>query len=88
MTVKTVTIAAAVGSLLALSTVTASAADEQAGAKEKCFGVAKAGKNDCASNAHACAGHATKDNDAADWNYVPKGECEKLGGKTEAAKKM
>jgi len=88
MTVKTVTIAAAVGSLLALSTVTASAADEQAGAKEKCFGVAKAGKNDCASNAHACAGHATKDNDASDWKYVPKGECEKLGGKTEAAKKM
>jgi uncharacterized membrane protein len=80
MTVKTLTIAAAVGSLLALGTVTASAADEQAGAK--------AGKNDCASNAHACAGHATKDNDAADWNYVPKGECEKLGGKTEAAKKM
>lgn len=88
MTVKTLTIAAAVGSLLALSTVTASAADEQAGAKEKCFGVAKAGKNDCASNAHACAGHATKDNDASDWKYVPKGECEKLGGKTEAAKKM
>jgi len=88
MTVKTLTIAAAVGSLLTLSTVTASAADEQAGAKEKCFGVAKAGKNDCASNAHACAGHATKDNDASDWKYVPKGECEKLGGKTEAAKKM
>ena len=88
MTAKTLTIAAAVGSLLALSTVTASAADEQAGAKEKCFGVAKAGKNDCASNAHACAGHATKDNDASDWKYVPKGECEKLGGKTEAAKKM
>jgi uncharacterized membrane protein len=88
MTVKTLTIAAAVGSLLALGTVTASAADEQAGAKEKCFGVAKAGKNDCASNAHACAGHATKDNDASDWKYVPKGECEKLGGKTEAAKKM
>jgi uncharacterized membrane protein len=88
MTVKTLTIAAAVGSLLALAAVTASAAEEQAGAKEKCYGVAKAGKNDCASNAHACAGRATKDNDAADWKYVPRGECEKLGGKTEATKKM
>ena len=38
---------------------------------EKCYGVAKAGKNDCASAAHSCAGQASKDNDPADWKYVP-----------------
>jgi uncharacterized membrane protein len=87
MNVKTLTIAAAVGSLLAMGTVTAGAADNAAAAKVKCYGIAKAGKNDCASAAHACAGHATKDNDPADWKYAPKGDCEKMGGKTEAPKK-
>ena len=88
MTLKNVTIAAAVGSLLALGSMTASAADEMAGGgKEKCYGVAKAGKNDCASAAHSCAGQAAKDGDAAEWKYVPKGECEKMGGKTQAPAK-
>lgn len=86
MTVKNLTIAAAVGSLLTMGAVTASAAND-AGAKEKCFGVAKAGKNDCGSNSHACAGRATRDNDPTDWKFVPQGQCEKLGGKTEAPKK-
>ena len=89
MNLKNVTIAAAVGSLLALGSVTASAADEMgaSGSKEKCYGIAKAGKNDCAAAAHSCAGQSTKDNDAADWKYVPKGECEKMGGKMQAPAK-
>jgi len=41
-------------------------------------------KNDCASAAHSCAGQASKDNDPADWKYVPKGQCEKMGGKMKA----
>ena len=50
--------------------------------KDKCFGIAKAGQNDCASasGSHSCAGTATKDNDAGDWKYVAKGSCEKMGG--------
>jgi uncharacterized membrane protein len=48
--------------------------------KEKCYGVAKAGKNDCAAPGHSCAGHAVKDGDAASWVYLPKGTCEKLIG--------
>jgi len=54
--------------------------------KDKCFGIAKAGKNDCASatGAHSCAGLASKDKDAGDWNYVAKGDCAKMGGKLEA----
>ena len=53
-------------------------------AMEKCFGVAKAGHNDCASanGSHSCAGQAKKDNDPAEWKYVPKGTCIKMGGKT------
>ena len=51
--------------------------------KEKCYGIAKAGKNDCksASGSHGCAGAATKDNDPADWMFVNKGTCESSGGK-------
>ncbi len=47
---------------------------------EKCFGVVKAGKNDCAAAAHSCAGQAKTDADSADWVSVPKGTCEKLTG--------
>ncbi len=56
--------------------------------KEKCFGVAKAGQNDCASatGSHSCAGQAKKDNDPAEWKFVAKGTCAKLGGKTSASK--
>jgi uncharacterized membrane protein len=50
--------------------------------KEKCFGIAKAGRNDCASviGAHSCAGQAKADGSPYDWNYVVKGTCEQLGG--------
>ena len=54
---------------------------------EKCAGVAKAGKNDCGANGHGCAGMAAKDNDPAEWVYVPAGVCEKLAGGTVAATK-
>jgi uncharacterized membrane protein len=89
MNLKNVTIAAAVGSLLALGSMTASAGDDMAAgaSKEKCYGVAKAGKNDCASAAHSCAGQAKMDGDAGEWKYVPKGECEKMGGKTQGPAK-
>lgn len=57
--------------------------------QEKCYGVAKAGQNDCANAAgtHACAGQAKKDNDPGEYKYVAKGTCEKMGGKTAAPKK-
>lgn len=50
---------------------------------EQCYGVAKAGQNDCAtkSGSHSCAGQGKKDNDPADWKKVPAGTCEKMGGK-------
>jgi uncharacterized membrane protein len=84
MNVKTLAIAAAVGSLLALGAGPASAADAS---KEKCYGVAKAGQNDCAAKGHSCAGQSKVDNDPLEWKYVPKGECEKMGGSLMPAKK-
>ena len=85
MNLKTIAIASAVGSLLALGGAAASAAD--APAKDKCAGIAKAGQNDCASAVHSCAGQAKTDMDPKEWKYVPKGECEKMGGKLVAPEK-
>ncbi|MBI1301891.1 MAG: DUF2282 domain-containing protein [Alphaproteobacteria bacterium] len=50
--------------------------------REKCYGVAKAEKNDCSAKdgSNACAGHAKKDRDDNTWVYVPKGLCDKLAG--------
>jgi uncharacterized membrane protein len=64
------------------------AADPNAG-KEKCYGISKAGQNDCANAAgtHACAGQTKADNSPDDWKYVAAGTCTKLGGKTSAPKK-
>jgi uncharacterized membrane protein len=59
----------------------------QKGGTEKCFGVAKAGQNDCGTAKHACAAQGAKvDNDPNEWKYVAKGTCEKMGGKTAAPK--
>jgi uncharacterized membrane protein len=61
--------------------------DKKIDAKEKCYGIAKAGKNDCksANGSHSCAGHATTDNDANEWANVDAGTCEKVGGKLAPA---
>ena len=83
MNLKSIAIASAIGSLLALGTATAG---EEA-AKEKCLGVAPPGQNDCATASHSCAGQATADKDPKEWKYVPKGECEKMGGKVPAPEK-
>lgn len=58
------------------------AAPAVAADKEKCYGVAEAGKNDCASadGSHSCAGHAKTDNDPNEWKYVEAGKCEEMGG--------
>ena len=80
MDIKHVTIAAAIGSLLAVGAASAGTPDGKE-ATVKCYGVAKAGKNDCATASHSCAGAAKKDNDPAEWKKMPKADCEKAGGK-------
>ena len=48
--------------------------------QEKCYGIAKAGKNDCAIPGHDCMGHSKVDNDKKEWMFVKKGECKAKGG--------
>lgn len=71
-------LAAALAGLAAAPLTAAHAQD-----KVQCYGVAKAGQNDCASKTgvHDCAGEAKVDNDKGDFKTVPKGTCQKLGGK-------
>ena len=74
----------AASSLLALG-IAAAAAPSQAASMEHCFGVAKAGQNDCAgiSGLHSCKGASTTSYDPGDFKAVPTGTCAKMGGLTE-----
>lgn len=86
-------VSSALASVLALGLVGQVAA--QAKEKEKCYGIAKAGQNDCANLAgtHSCAGQNKVDNDPGEWKYVAKGTCKEMKGmtadeaKTKTAKK-
>ena len=74
---NTALIAATAASLMTLALASAPAA---AAEKEKCFGIAKAGQNDCASGVHSCAGQSKVDLDKAEWKYVAAGTCKTLKG--------
>ena len=55
---------------------------------EKCYGISKAGQNDCAnaSGSHSCAGQSKADMSLEDWKYTAKGTCDKMGGKLTGVK--
>jgi uncharacterized membrane protein len=82
--IKTRATAATLLGALALSAITVAAAQAQPvkapAASEKCYGVAKAGKNDCAAGAHSCAGQSTANMDKSSFVYLPKGACAKIAG--------
>ena len=81
-------IAATAATLMSLTMVATPAAAQE---KEKCFGIAKAGQNDCASafGVHSCAGQAKVDMDKAEWKYVAKGTCKTMKGiSADEAKKL
>ena len=73
----------AFASVLALGLIGPAAA--QAKAKEKCYGIAKAGQNDCGnlSGSHSCAGQSKVDMAVDEWKYVAAGTCKELKGNTE-----
>jgi uncharacterized membrane protein len=76
---------------LALAAVSPRAAQAgpvaQPSGSEKCYGIAKAGKNDCAAGVHSCAGQGTQDRDKDSFVYLPAGACSKIsGGSTSPAK--
>ena len=82
-------IAATAAAVMSLSMAMPAAAQD----KEKCFGISKAGQNDCSSVAgtHSCAGQSKVDMDKMEWKYVAKGTCKDLKGlsleEAKAAKK-
>ncbi len=78
---------ALLGALAVAAGAVAQTKDPDMTGKEKCFGVSKAGKNDCAAGAHSCAGQSTKDGDKSSFIAVPAGLCARLeGGSTTAGK--
>jgi len=80
-------VSSALASVLAV--VLAGQAAAQGKEKEKCYGIAKAGQNDCAnlSGTHTCAGQNKVDNDPGEWKYVAKGTCKEMKGMNEAEAK-
>jgi uncharacterized membrane protein len=55
-----------------------------AGERERCYGVARQGSNDCANAVHSCAQKAQADVDGREWIAVPRGTCLRLAGGTLA----
>jgi uncharacterized membrane protein len=72
----TMLVASALAAALSLS----AAPGAQAAENEKCFGIAKAGMNDCQTSTHSCAGTSATDGAGDSWIYVPAGTCEKIVG--------
>jgi uncharacterized membrane protein len=79
-------LAAALAGVCAAGTVTA-AGQDAAAEQDKCYGIAKAGQNDCSTATHGCAGQAKADQEPGEWKYVAKGTCQKVGGKLTESKK-
>lgn len=76
--------------LIGLLTLGAAGVAQAQADKEKCFGVAKAGQNDCANGtgSHSCAGLSKKDNDPGEWKYVAKGSCKKWAARCPRPRRL
>jgi uncharacterized membrane protein len=76
-------VTAAIGSLVAVGLTMAASTTTAVAAKadmEKCFGIVKAGKNDCQTANSSCAGTSSTDGQTDAWVLVPAGLCEKVVG--------
>lgn len=80
-------IASALSGILFAMAIGNALAGAEKQANEKCYGVVKAGSNDCQTAVSACAGSAKKDNQKDAWIYLPKGSCEKIVGASLKARK-
>lgn len=78
-------LAAALGSVLAMTPASARAGDKVTTAHDKCFGVALAGKNDCAAGpGTTCAGTSRSDYQSNSWKFTPTGTCTKTASRTSS----
>lgn len=87
MNMRKAVTASLVAGAVSLAAFGAHNANAAADGKEKCYGVVKAGHNDCgdAAGKHSCMGNASVDGDANEWVAMPAGLCEKLvGGSVKA----
>jgi len=84
MNMRKAVTASLVAGAVSLAAMGAHNANAAADGKEKCYGVVKAGHNDCgdAAGKHSCMGHATTDGSGGDFVALPTGVCEKLVGGT------
>ncbi|MCG7530973.1 DUF2282 domain-containing protein [Psychrobium sp. MM17-31] len=83
-----VLVTGAVAAAISLAAVTSVDVEAKGKKLEKCYGIAKAGKNDChAGPGTSCAGSSTKDGQKNAWMFVPKGTCEKIVGGSLKPKK-
>lgn len=71
--------------LLAVQQNTYVFADMSAIERERCYGVARAGNNDCGNGKHSCAKRAMYDRQPDEWKMVPAGTCEKIGGRLKSS---
>jgi uncharacterized membrane protein len=78
LNVLVITSAVAGAALAFQQTVRLDALGNMAQDRERCYGVVRAGKNDCATQSHSCAAQSMTDNDSESWLMVPKGLCEKI----------
>jgi uncharacterized membrane protein len=69
-----------IGSAAIATLSTSAIAADKDNKLEKCYGIVKAGKNDCADSkqVHSCAGEAKADAAKTEWILLPKGTCEKI----------
>ncbi len=84
-------VTSAITSVLALttmSTLVATTSAVAAQSTEKCYGIVKAGMNDCATSTASCAGSAVKDNQPDAFIFVPKGMCNKIVGGSPTPKNV
>ncbi len=70
----------AMAGLLLLGIASDAIAEDKPAAGEKCYGIAKAAKNDCQTATSACAGQSVSDGQPDAYVYLPKGTCEKIVG--------
>lgn len=79
-TISAASLAVAFSTAMSIAAIPATA---QAADKEKCYGVALKGKNDCKAGAGTtCAGTSVRDHQGNAWSMVPMGTCEKTMSKT------
>lgn len=86
-TTATASVLAASALAFAVSLAAPAGSAQAAGKTEKCFGIAMAGKNDCATATSSCAGTSKKDAQADAYLSLPAGTCEKIVGGSLTPKK-